>query len=137
MEFVCTNIDNNQFLGSISRSARDRGREPANHNEAAAFGPSPGKFAKTDVVLPLYRSDTVLLVIPVYWMSVRIPIPATVFRRTTFFCVLSKLMMAPKRLSSDENKESGESASVSEPQPSSSGFTGITPGEKLPNEHAL
>ncbi|MPC51978.1 hypothetical protein E2C01_045837 [Portunus trituberculatus] len=39
--------------------------------------------------------------------------------------------MAPKRLISGENKESGESASVSEPQPSTSGFTEITPGEKL------
>ncbi|MPC64355.1 hypothetical protein E2C01_058469 [Portunus trituberculatus] len=43
-------------LGSSSRSARDRGGEPANHSEAAAFGPSPGKFkprkfAKTDVVV--------------------------------------------------------------------------------------
>ncbi|MPC71740.1 hypothetical protein E2C01_066026 [Portunus trituberculatus] len=32
---------------------------------------------------------------------------------------------------SDENKESGESASVSEPQYSTSGFPGITPGEEL------
>ncbi|MPC73441.1 hypothetical protein E2C01_067770 [Portunus trituberculatus] len=39
--------------------------------------------------------------------------------------------MAPKRLNSDENKESGESASVSEPKHSISGFTGITPREKL------
>ncbi|MPC66198.1 hypothetical protein E2C01_060344 [Portunus trituberculatus] len=43
-------------LRSSSRSARDRGGEPANHSEAAAFGPSPGKFkprkfAKTDGVL--------------------------------------------------------------------------------------
>ncbi|MPC25792.1 hypothetical protein E2C01_018915 [Portunus trituberculatus] len=43
-------------LGSSSRSARDRGGEPANHSKAAAFGPSPGKlklrkFAKTDVVV--------------------------------------------------------------------------------------
>ncbi|MPC39293.1 hypothetical protein E2C01_032824 [Portunus trituberculatus] len=43
-------------LGSSSRSARDRGREPANHSEPTAFGPSPGKFkprkfAKTDVVV--------------------------------------------------------------------------------------
>ncbi|MPC91221.1 hypothetical protein E2C01_086242 [Portunus trituberculatus] len=43
-------------LGSSSRSTRDKGREPANHREAAAFGPSPGKFkprkfAKTDVVV--------------------------------------------------------------------------------------
>ncbi|MPC92768.1 hypothetical protein E2C01_087874 [Portunus trituberculatus] len=43
-------------LGSSSRGARDRGREPANHSEAAVFGPSPGKFkprkfAKTDVVV--------------------------------------------------------------------------------------
>ncbi|MPD04003.1 hypothetical protein E2C01_099668 [Portunus trituberculatus] len=43
-------------LGSSSRSARDRGREPANHSETTAFGPStgkfkPGKFAKTDVVV--------------------------------------------------------------------------------------
>ncbi|MPC77046.1 hypothetical protein E2C01_071486 [Portunus trituberculatus] len=42
-------------LGSSSRSARDRGREPANYSEAAAFGPSPSKFkprkfAKMDVV---------------------------------------------------------------------------------------
>ncbi|MPC21773.1 hypothetical protein E2C01_014767 [Portunus trituberculatus] len=35
--------------------------------------------------------------------------------------------MAPKKLSSDRNKESGESASVSEPQHSIRGFTGITP----------
>ncbi|MPC96860.1 hypothetical protein E2C01_092139 [Portunus trituberculatus] len=41
--------------------------------------------------------------------------------------VLPKLMMAPKRLISDENKESGESVNVSEPQPLTSGFT----GEKL------
>ncbi|MPC67241.1 hypothetical protein E2C01_061411 [Portunus trituberculatus] len=34
--------------------------------------------------------------------------------------------MAPKRLISDENKESSESASVSEPHPSSSGFMGFT-----------
>ncbi|MPC59029.1 hypothetical protein E2C01_053044 [Portunus trituberculatus] len=39
--------------------------------------------------------------------------------------------MAPKRLISGENKESGESESVSEPQPSTSGFTGITPGKML------
>ncbi|MPC52296.1 hypothetical protein E2C01_046160 [Portunus trituberculatus] len=39
--------------------------------------------------------------------------------------------MTPKRLSSDENKEYGESASVSEPQHSISGFTGITSREKL------
>ncbi|MPC66835.1 hypothetical protein E2C01_060990 [Portunus trituberculatus] len=43
-------------LGSSSRSARDRGGEPANHSKAAAFSPSPGKFnprkfAKTDVVV--------------------------------------------------------------------------------------
>ncbi|MPD06183.1 hypothetical protein E2C01_101976 [Portunus trituberculatus] len=43
-------------LGSSSRSARDRGGEPDNRSEAAAFGPSPGKFkprkfAKMDVVL--------------------------------------------------------------------------------------
>ncbi|MPC62256.1 hypothetical protein E2C01_056339 [Portunus trituberculatus] len=43
-------------LGSSSRSARDRGREPANHSEAVAFSPSPSKFkprkfAKTDVVV--------------------------------------------------------------------------------------
>ncbi|MPC40441.1 hypothetical protein E2C01_033998 [Portunus trituberculatus] len=42
-----------------------------------------------------------------------------------------KLMMTPERLSSDENKESHESTSVNEPQHSISGFTGITPGEKL------
>ncbi|MPC61280.1 hypothetical protein E2C01_055348 [Portunus trituberculatus] len=41
--------------------------------------------------------------------------------------------MAPKRLISGENKESGESASVSEPPHSISGFTGITPEEKLKN----
>ncbi|MPC54605.1 hypothetical protein E2C01_048527 [Portunus trituberculatus] len=40
--------------------------------------------------------------------------------------------MAPKRVICDENKESSESASVSEPQPSTSGFIRITPGEKLP-----
>ncbi|MPC47504.1 hypothetical protein E2C01_041253 [Portunus trituberculatus] len=39
--------------------------------------------------------------------------------------------MAPKRHISGENKESGKSASVSEPQHSTSGFTGITPGETL------
>ncbi|MPC50223.1 hypothetical protein E2C01_044046 [Portunus trituberculatus] len=39
--------------------------------------------------------------------------------------------MAHKRLISDENKESDESESVSEPQHSISGFTGITPGEKF------
>ncbi|MPC33787.1 hypothetical protein E2C01_027150 [Portunus trituberculatus] len=39
--------------------------------------------------------------------------------------------MTPKRLSSDENKESDESASVSDPQHSISGFTGISPGVKL------
>ncbi|MPC27106.1 hypothetical protein E2C01_020264 [Portunus trituberculatus] len=39
--------------------------------------------------------------------------------------------MAPKRLNSEENKESGESASVSEPQHSIRGFAGITHGEKL------
>ncbi|MPC43834.1 hypothetical protein E2C01_037489 [Portunus trituberculatus] len=54
MEVVCTNIDNNQLLGSGTRSSRDRGGEPANHSEAAAFGPSPGKlkpqkFTNTDV----------------------------------------------------------------------------------------
>ncbi|MPC69801.1 hypothetical protein E2C01_064032 [Portunus trituberculatus] len=43
-------------LGSSSKSARDRGGEPANHSEAATFGPSPGKFkprkfAKMDVVV--------------------------------------------------------------------------------------
>ncbi|MPC40289.1 hypothetical protein E2C01_033845 [Portunus trituberculatus] len=43
-------------LGSSSRSARDRGGEPANHSEATTFGPSPRKFksrkfAKTDVVV--------------------------------------------------------------------------------------
>ncbi|MPC20805.1 hypothetical protein E2C01_013764 [Portunus trituberculatus] len=31
-------------LGSSSRSARDRGGEPANHSETNAFGPSPDKF---------------------------------------------------------------------------------------------
>ncbi|MPC65091.1 hypothetical protein E2C01_059217 [Portunus trituberculatus] len=41
-------------LESSSRSAKDRGREPANHSETTAFGPSPSKFkprkfAKTDV----------------------------------------------------------------------------------------
>ncbi|MPC75592.1 hypothetical protein E2C01_069982 [Portunus trituberculatus] len=40
-------------LGSSSRSARDRGGEPANHSETTAFGSSPSKFkprkfAKTD-----------------------------------------------------------------------------------------
>ncbi|MPD06666.1 hypothetical protein E2C01_102490 [Portunus trituberculatus] len=39
--------------------------------------------------------------------------------------------MASKRLISDENKESSERANVSEPQPSTTGFTGITPREKL------
>ncbi|MPC49176.1 hypothetical protein E2C01_042971 [Portunus trituberculatus] len=34
--------------------------------------------------------------------------------------------MTPKRLISDENKKSSESASVNESQPSTSGFTGIT-----------
>ncbi|MPC85798.1 hypothetical protein E2C01_080593 [Portunus trituberculatus] len=43
-------------LGSSSRSARDRGGEPANHSQATAFGPSPGKFkprkfTKIDVVV--------------------------------------------------------------------------------------
>ncbi|MPC94778.1 hypothetical protein E2C01_089962 [Portunus trituberculatus] len=44
-------------LGSSSRSAAlETGGEPDNHSEAAAFGPSPGKFkpkkfAKTDVVV--------------------------------------------------------------------------------------
>ncbi|MPD03352.1 hypothetical protein E2C01_098985 [Portunus trituberculatus] len=43
-------------LGSSSRSARDRGGEPANHSKAAVFGPLPGKFkprkfTKTDVVV--------------------------------------------------------------------------------------
>ncbi|MPC51919.1 hypothetical protein E2C01_045776 [Portunus trituberculatus] len=43
-------------LGSSSRSARNRGGEPDNHSEAAAFSPSPGKFkprkfAKTDVIV--------------------------------------------------------------------------------------
>ncbi|MPC96795.1 hypothetical protein E2C01_092073 [Portunus trituberculatus] len=56
MEVVCTNINNNQLLGSGPRNARDRGGEPANHSEAAMFGPSPSKFkprkfAKTDVVV--------------------------------------------------------------------------------------
>ncbi|MPC79980.1 hypothetical protein E2C01_074540 [Portunus trituberculatus] len=42
-------------LGFSSRSARDRGGEPANHSEATTFDLSPGtfkprKFAKTDVV---------------------------------------------------------------------------------------
>ncbi|MPC15583.1 hypothetical protein E2C01_008383 [Portunus trituberculatus] len=40
-------------------------------------------------------------------------------------------MIGPKRLISGINKESDESASVSEPQPSTSGFTGITPEETL------
>ncbi|MPC51923.1 hypothetical protein E2C01_045780 [Portunus trituberculatus] len=31
-------------LGFSSRSARDRGEEPANHSQAAVFSPSPGKF---------------------------------------------------------------------------------------------
>ncbi|MPD06268.1 hypothetical protein E2C01_102072 [Portunus trituberculatus] len=56
MEVVRTNIDNNQLLGSGPRSTRDRGGEPANHSEAAAFSTSPGKlkprkFTKTDVVV--------------------------------------------------------------------------------------
>ncbi|MPC81346.1 hypothetical protein E2C01_075956 [Portunus trituberculatus] len=43
-------------LGSSSRNVRNRGGKPANHSEAAAFSPSPGKFkprkfAKTDVVV--------------------------------------------------------------------------------------
>ncbi|MPC98577.1 hypothetical protein E2C01_093951 [Portunus trituberculatus] len=43
-------------LGSSSRSARDRGGEPANHSETATFGPSAGKFKprkfpNTDVVV--------------------------------------------------------------------------------------
>ncbi|MPC45448.1 hypothetical protein E2C01_039147 [Portunus trituberculatus] len=46
-------------LGSSSRSTRDRGREPDNHSETAAFSPSPGKFkprkfAKTDVVATVH-----------------------------------------------------------------------------------
>ncbi|MPC53129.1 hypothetical protein E2C01_047014 [Portunus trituberculatus] len=48
-------------LGSSSRSARDRGREAANHSKVAAFGPlsgkfKPRKFAKTDeeVVIPIF-----------------------------------------------------------------------------------
>ncbi|MPC59826.1 hypothetical protein E2C01_053854 [Portunus trituberculatus] len=54
--------------------------------------------------------------------------------------------MAPKRLIGGENKESSESASVSEPQPSTSGFTGITPdifmdgdsfSDNLPPPHLL
>ncbi|MPC47768.1 hypothetical protein E2C01_041526 [Portunus trituberculatus] len=69
-------------------------------------------------------------------MPMRIPSPAAVLRKTTFSCILSvvfilKLRMAPKRLISGENKESGENASVSEPQPSISGFTGITSRETL------
>ncbi|MPC71531.1 hypothetical protein E2C01_065808 [Portunus trituberculatus] len=56
MEIVCTNIDSNQLLGSGPRSTRDRGGEPPNHSEAAAFGPSPSKFkprkfTTTDVVV--------------------------------------------------------------------------------------
>ncbi|MPC58948.1 hypothetical protein E2C01_052961 [Portunus trituberculatus] len=39
--------------------------------------------------------------------------------------------MAPKRLINAENKESGESASVSESQHSISGLTRITQGEKI------
>ncbi|MPC96769.1 hypothetical protein E2C01_092046 [Portunus trituberculatus] len=40
----------------VLQGALERGGEPANHSEAAAFGPSPGKFkprkfAKTDVVV--------------------------------------------------------------------------------------
>ncbi|MPC39198.1 hypothetical protein E2C01_032727 [Portunus trituberculatus] len=38
-----------------------------------------------------------------------------------------KLIMAPKRLNSGKNKESSKSASVSEAQPCTNGFTGITP----------
>ncbi|MPC68219.1 hypothetical protein E2C01_062415 [Portunus trituberculatus] len=41
--------------------------------------------------------------------------------------------MAPMSFISGENKESSETASVSEPQPSTSGFTGISPGDKLPD----
>ncbi|MPC35395.1 hypothetical protein E2C01_028817 [Portunus trituberculatus] len=39
--------------------------------------------------------------------------------------------MALKSLISGENKESGKSARVCELQPSTSGFTGITPGDKV------
>ncbi|MPC79687.1 hypothetical protein E2C01_074228 [Portunus trituberculatus] len=43
-------------LGSSSRNTGDRDGDPANHSEAAAFGPSPGKFkprkfVKMDVVV--------------------------------------------------------------------------------------
>ncbi|MPC43924.1 WW domain-containing adapter protein with coiled-coil [Portunus trituberculatus] len=44
--------------------------------------------------------------------------------------------MAPKRLISDKNKESGESASVNEPQHSISGFTGVTLGAQRLSEEA-
>ncbi|MPC59470.1 hypothetical protein E2C01_053489 [Portunus trituberculatus] len=52
-------------LGSSSRSTRDRGGEAPNHSEAAAFGPSPGKFkprkfVKTDV-LPIASSGELSL----------------------------------------------------------------------------
>ncbi|MPC90044.1 hypothetical protein E2C01_085011 [Portunus trituberculatus] len=45
-----------EAANTSTRSARDRGGEPANHSEAAGFGPShgkfkPRKFAKTDVVV--------------------------------------------------------------------------------------
>ncbi|MPC81989.1 hypothetical protein E2C01_076631 [Portunus trituberculatus] len=51
-------------LGFSSRSARDRGREPANHSETTVYGPSPGKFkprkfAKTDVIYSKFESPTV------------------------------------------------------------------------------
>ncbi|MPC17801.1 hypothetical protein E2C01_010667 [Portunus trituberculatus] len=39
--------------------------------------------------------------------------------------------MTPKRHINGENKESGESVSVSELQPATSVFTGITPRDKL------
>ncbi|MPC50379.1 hypothetical protein E2C01_044207 [Portunus trituberculatus] len=37
------------------------------------------------------------------------------------------LTMVPKRLINSENKDSSESANVSEPQPSNRGFTGTIP----------
>ncbi|MPC40356.1 Calcium-dependent secretion activator 1 [Portunus trituberculatus] len=45
-----------EAANTSTRSTRDRGGEPANHSEAATFGPSlgkfkPRKFTKTDVVV--------------------------------------------------------------------------------------
>ncbi|MPC17339.1 hypothetical protein E2C01_010189 [Portunus trituberculatus] len=55
-------------LGSSSRSARDRGGKPDNHSEAAAFGPSSGKFkprkfAKTDSTIHHASVSTVTAVV--------------------------------------------------------------------------